>query len=172
MRIKLLFLACFLFTGLLCSCGTKSNTPIDSNAASTPTNNISQSNPYFVLFEQIFADDPGLNTDIKYIAVDLAGAMQEDSTEFLELMKAFCEDSGYTLLEDNVKGLEEKGLIKDSFFEEGVVISFEDTSLTEKKLVTNASKWRSGLGAIGGAYTLTNQSGVWSITDIENQWVS
>ncbi len=79
-------------------------------------------------------------------------------------MRAFCDREGFTLLEDTIDGLTEKGLIKDLYFEDGVVISFKDASRTDKKLVTDAMIWRSGLGATGGTYTLENKGGLWTIT--------
>jgi hypothetical protein len=160
---------CSAWKIMILSKAAANNDVLDDPAQELPPES---SNPYFVLFKQMFTDDPGLNGDIKYIAVDLTGVLAEDNTGFLALMNAFCNKEDLTLLEDSVDGLIEKGLVKDSYFEEGIVIEFDDTELTDSKLVTDARKWRSGLGAIGGTFTLEKQGGVWSITETENQWIS
>ena len=130
------------------------------------------SDPHYVVFSKLFSDDPGLNGGIKNIAVDLSKVKTEDNSAFIALMSAFCEKEGYTLLEDSIDGLIEKGVIQDLYYEDGIVVSFEDTELTETTLATKATKWRSGLGAIGGEYWLEKKDGEWSITEIGAQWIS
>lgn len=127
---------------------------------------------YYTLFLKLYGDDTGLNSDIKYIAVDLTRAKLADTGRFLELMEAFCEDEGLTLMQDTVEGLTEKGYIRDLYFEHGIVVAFADSSLTDTMLHTQASKWRSGLGAIGGDYTLEKKAGIWTVTASDNNWIS
>lgn len=129
-------------------------------------------NPYFVLFQELFLDDTALNDSIQYISVDLSKVKSTDTSDFIELMKAWCERNDYILMEQSHAQLVEGGWIDNLFFEEGILISYEDISLSETKLVTNAQKWRSGDGAIGAEFTLENENGIWSITKTENQWIS
>ena len=42
----------------------------------------------------------------------------------------------------------------------------------QNKLITDAMKWRSGLGAIGATYTVEKKNDVWEITKTENEWIS
>lgn len=160
---------CGAWKAMLLSKAEATNDVLNSQPADLPTED---SNPYFVLFKQLYADDPGLNGDIKYIAVDLTDVKSEDNADFLVLIEAFCKKDGFTLLVDTMDGLNEKGYIKNLSLEEGIVIAFEDTSLTDTKLVTQGRKWRSGDGAIGGTFTLEKKNGTWSITKTENQWIS
>ncbi len=129
-------------------------------------------NPYFEIFSQLFEDDKALNEEIKYIAVDLDEVKSEDNREFLLLMHDFCDKEGYVLLENNFEGLKKAGLIKELYFEEGIIISFRDESFSENKLVTEASKWRSGLGAIGALYTVEKREDIWEIIEVGNFWIS
>jgi hypothetical protein len=158
-KLVLIILSCIVSLGLFAGCG--------SSGSAEAVNN-----PYYVLFEKLYSEDSGLNSNIKYIAVDLSAVQTEDNGDFLTLMQAFCEQEGLTLLEDTIDGLTEKGLIKDLYFEEGIVISFEDTLREDTKLVTKGMKWRSGLGAIGGEFTLEIKDGAWTITEEGPRWIS
>ncbi len=164
-RICLIVLICSLFVGAAGCSGTEP--PPKTPAPLTET-----SDPHYVVFSKLFSDDPGLNGGIKNIAIDLSKVKTEDNSAFITLMSAFCEKEGYTLLEDSIDGLIEKGVIQDLYYEDGIVVSFDDTELTETTLATNATKWRSGLGAIGGEYRLEKKDGEWSITEIGAQWIS
>jgi len=151
----------------------------DATAVFSPSEEESKNNAapdagdaYYTLFLKLYGEDTALNSDIQYLALDLTLAKLADPDRFLELMEAFCEDEGLTLMQDTVEGLTEKGYIRDLYFEHGIVIAFADSSLTDTMLCTQASKWRSGLGSIGGDYTLEKKAGIWTVTASENNWIS
>lgn len=127
---------------------------------------------YFVVFQQLFGEDTALNDSIQYISVDLTGAAGRDDTVFIQQMTAWCERQGYGLMQQTYDELVEGGWITDMYFDEGLLISFKDVRHTDTALVTEARKWRSGLGAIGATFTLAKQQDVWSITATDNQWIS
>lgn len=131
-------------------------------------------NPYYVLFDELYSSDSGLNSKIKCIAIDMDNckADTEYINHFISLMQYFCKVNDLTLLEDNYAGLLEKGMITDYYFEDGIIISFKDNSFSDTKLVSSISKWRSGLGAIGGDYTVKNNGGIWEITNADRLWIS
>ena len=167
MKIRLLFiLLLFSLLAGAAGCG-EAESPAETPAPLTET-----SDAHYVVFTELFTDDPGLNSGIKNIAVDLSNVKTEDNGDFMALMEAFCEKEGYTLLEDSVQGLIEKGVIQDLNYEDGIVVSFVDTELTDTTLTVEATKWRSGLGAIGGEYKLEKKDGAWSITERGAQWIS
>ncbi len=132
----------------------------------------SQPEAYFLVFEDMYNQDTVLNGDIKYISLDIEKAELQDKKGLIELFKGFCDKNGFTLLIDNYEGLIEKGYIKDMYFEDGIIIKYEDVALKDNKLVTNVSKWRSGKGAIGGKYTLEKKDGKWKIISGGVQWIS
>ncbi len=156
MRKKLLILCFSIFLFISCS---KSEIPAENN-------------PYFIVFEDLYEDDKALNDDIKYISLDLSKSKSTDNSEIIELMENFCVKENLTLLQYDIKTLEDKGYIKELYFEEGIVISFEDAHVSDDKIITDASKWRSGLGAIGATFTLKKTGSKWSITNTENEWIS
>ena len=127
---------------------------------------------YFTIFNDLYANDEALNSEITYITLDLTQSKQENPARLIALMDSFCQKNGFTLLLDTIEGLTEKGYIKDLYFEEGIVISYEDQLSDQTSLITAAQKWRSGLGAIGADYSVRLKDNVWEITAKTNEWIS
>lgn len=116
--------------------------------------------------------DTGLSESVVYLAVDLSGIKSSDTDYLVTLFQKYCQDHGYTLLVDDINGLIDKGYIKDRFFKDGILLCYDDQSITDKSLITHAKKWRSGTGAIGATYTVTNNNDTWEITDTTDNWIS
>lgn len=128
------------------------------------------SGAYYAVMQKLYEEDSGLNGEIEMIAIDLgkAGLSQYDRNELLTLAQSF----GFTVLEDNFEGLQEKGYIKDLYFEKGLLFTFAQLEAAEDTLRIEASKWRSGLGAIGAQYTVSNKNGSWTVTETDGAWIS
>lgn len=127
---------------------------------------------YWLLFEKLWAEDDGLNDGIQYLSLDLSQVKLKDTAPLTKQVQDFCDEKGFELLSLPFEELKAQGYIKDLTFEKGIIISFEDQSLTETTLVTKAQKWRSGDGAIGAAYTVEKKSDGWSVTGAEGAWIS
>ena len=132
----------------------------------------SQAEAYFLIFEYLFQTDSALHRNIKYIAVDLSDTMLENTDCLISLLENFCTDNDCVLLLDTIDGLREKGYIKDLYFEEGIVIRYNDILLKDNWLTTEAMKWRAGLGAIGATITVKKTGGIWEIRKTEKNWIS
>ncbi|MDR1927028.1 MAG: hypothetical protein LBQ33_00120 [Oscillospiraceae bacterium] len=159
-----LLVCCLLCISTLFSC----NGEVSSGKE---TSNADAAYAYYAVFEKLYSDDAGLNGG-QYLAVDFEESMLENKNIFIALMQRFCAEHNYILLLDTFDGLEEKGYIKDLYFEDGLYISFDDTTLTSEKLVTAAKKWRSALGAIGFTFTVKKRLDGWQITDEADAWIS
>ena len=157
---KLLFPLCMIFI-LLNGCTTTK----DITAAE-------QAGAYFSVFENLYTADPGLNTDSKYLVMDLTKVKLVDTEPLIALMQNFCDENGYIFMLDTIDGLKEKGYVIDLGFPEGFVITFDDMRLDNSTLVTEAMKWRSGDGAVGAEYTVKLIKGVWEITNTNKGWIS
>jgi len=131
-----------------------------------------QADAYFVVFENLYEIDPGLNGDCEYIAFDLTNVKLEDTSPLIDLFQEFCDNNNYSLLLDDFEGLNQKGFIVDLYFPNGILIAFNDEALTNDTLVTAAQKWRSGLGAIGSEYTVKLVNSMWEITKTAKHWIS
>jgi len=172
----IIFLLMAMVVFLLCACAASEATESSGQSDEDDTNiidmSMNQACAYFIVFEELYEIDPGLNSEIEYIAFDLENVKLADTSLLIGLFQEFCDNNNYSLLLDNFEGLNQKGYIEDLYFPNGILIAFKDDELTEDTLVTAASKWRSGLGAIGGDYTVEIEDSVWNITKIANQWIS
>ncbi|MCL2518572.1 MAG: hypothetical protein FWF15_08425 [Oscillospiraceae bacterium] len=163
MKIKIFILFTIICIALCIASCSKTDTPINPEE---------QANAYFTIFEKLYENDPALNADSIYLAIDLTNVKLADTSFLIALIQSFCDSNEYILLQDTIEGLIEKGYVKDLYFEEGFVIVFNDIELTKNNLVTSAQKWRSGTGAIGADYTVTFKNNAWEITKTTNTWIS
>ena len=83
------------------------------------------------------------------------------------------EKYGYTVLDMTFDELEEQGYIEDLYFKEGILFKLEDKPMSGSSITMDASKWRSGLGAIGyNDLEVKYKSGRWVITKAGSAWIS
>ena len=155
--ITLLTALCLLLAAAACSTEKSPKVP--------------QAEAYMTVLEELYHQDTALNRG-QYMAVDLTKIQLADKEPLLTLLEDFCDEWGYVLMEDTFDGLNEKGYINDLYFEDGFLISFEDSSLTDTKLKTKAQKWVGGLASIGADYTVVQKGTDWEIDKIENQYIS
>jgi len=155
------------------------DTPTDEPPLTSEQIEIDSENParaYFVVFQYLFEADSALNYGIKYIALDLSEMIFEMPDKFIHLVEEFCDEFGFTLLLYNADELVEKGYIIDyplpSIFTDGIIISFRDITLTDDTLITEASKWRSGRGAIGATFTVEKVNSSWDMLPLEYMFIS
>lgn len=128
---------------------------------------------YYAVFEELYEQDPGLNGDVLYIAVDFSKSKISSAAKslFLSRLHMLCLAEGLTPLENTYEGLIEEGYVEDMYFKDGILIAFDDDALSDDQLVTQAQKWRSGLGAIGATYTATRDGAHWKL-DSKDFWIS
>jgi len=167
--ITTLIFFCLLFTFAACSKSDGEEHPEAGNGAAGATG---VHHAYYTVFEDLFENDPSLNENARYLAIDLSNTNLADASPLIELMQEFCDNNGYTLIQDELVGLINGGYVVELEFVSGFIIIFIDSEQTPEKLVTSAVKWRSITGAIGANYTVELKNEEWEITKTENQWAS
>ena len=135
---------------------------------------------FFQLILKLYEMDPGLNNEIKYIAVDLT-KIREDVRVSLEAdLLVWTESLNCQLLLDTYEGLVQSGHIfvlspdETSIvgFEEGILFSIGDFSLGGETLTVDASKYRGPIAAVGANFVLRFADGSWTIEDPEEVWMA
>ena len=123
----------------------------------------------------VFQEELGRNDrELKYVAVDLSKIKLEDTTKLIELLQAYCDENGATLLLDDFNGLKEKGYIKEhddlpfSYVEDGILVTFDDVKLTKNSLVTRASSST----VAGWKFEVKRIHGEWQIVSRDLAWIS
>lgn len=127
---------------------------------------------YTTVIDKLYNEDAGLNSDIKYIAVDTSEISNLSEDEVSDLLKEV-EKYGFTVLNMTHEKLKQEGYIKDLYFEEGIFFKIKDEKTGGNTITMDASKFRSGTGAIG--YTnlkVEFKNGNWEVTDPGTAWIS
>jgi hypothetical protein len=122
---------------------------------------------YFQVISDLYAVDTGLNDGIRMVAVDLSPLTNLSGGEKGALLYRVWNAFGVEAVDATYAELVEQGLIDDEdlYFETGLLFTFNDMEIGDRKLTFSAEKWRGGLGAyffMDCTAKLTN--GVWSYT--------
>lgn len=127
---------------------------------------------YKMVIDKLYNEDKGLNSDIKYIAIDTSSIVNLNDDTKAKLLKQL-ESYGFIVLDMTYSELEEQGYIEELYFKEGIFFKIEDESMKNNTIKMNVSKWRSGLGAIGyNDFIIKCNNGEWKIVKIGESWVS
>lgn len=128
---------------------------------------------YIVAFDALIQEDKGLNSGMKYISID--SNITNDLTE--EEKKVLL--SYFTKYNVEVKNLSFEELRNKGMFDEnthsleGILLEVKDIKKkTDKEVIIEATKYRSGLGAIGMEYTLKYIDGRWEMKSSKMLWIS
>ena len=132
----------------------------------------SQAEAYYLVFRKLLQTPAELSDNIRYIALDLSGMMPEPREAFIRLAEDFCAAAGITLLLDDMDGLREKEYITNGRFTSGVLICFQDITLTEDALSTRANRFHSNLGGVGSTFTVFKRDGTWEVMPLRGMIIS
>lgn len=104
---------------------------------------------YLNVINDLYSIDPGLNSDISVIALDLSKASNLNEAEKSVISWRAMEIYGLDIYTGTYDELCEQGLIDKErmYFKDGILISIEDTKISDNKFKFNAKKWRGGDGA-------------------------
>lgn len=130
---------------------------------------------YYFIYSQVLDSymtiDPGLNDDIKYIAIDfdtLEGVEEEKN-----LIKKYFEKYNLEVIDESFESLKEKGMVKEGNYIEGILLSIESIEFTsDNRAVVEGSKFRSGKGAVGFKSTIKLSNGQWKLENTDMTWIS
>ena len=104
-------------------------------------------------FEDLWAEDSGLNGDIAYMGFEISEALVPESSEREGIAWRFAELHGTQPLTGSWQQLADEGYIdaENLYWENGLFFSFtptENAAQQDDTLFFAAQKWRSGLGAL------------------------
>jgi len=119
------------------------------------------------VIDDLYAVDPGLNSDIDKIALDLTELTVITNADKAALANIVGNIYQKETFQATLETLQEQGYIpkNELYFPDGILIKLSDTGMNMNAFSFTASKWRSGLGAY--FYTdcdATFKTGTWSYT--------
>lgn len=144
----------------------------DNISVDTEKQDIDIVEAYMVVIEKLYKEDIGLNSNIKYIAVDtskIVNLTDEGKAKLLNEVESY----GFKVLDMTFGELEKEGYIKELYFEEGILFRIEDNPIKNNSITMDISKWRSGLGAIGyDGLAIEYKNDKWEIMKLGGAWIS
>ncbi|MBR0597409.1 hypothetical protein [Sinanaerobacter chloroacetimidivorans] len=156
-----LFLIFILILPILTACSEDYGSP-----------DLSAADAYWMVIDQLYQEDSGLNGDIKYLAIDTT-EMVNLTEEGKEALLKQLESYGYEVLDTTFQELQEQGLIHDLYFPEGILFQIQDEPMEGNTITMDASKWRSGTGAIGyDNLVVEYKNDIWEIKEFGGAWIS
>ena len=127
---------------------------------------------YLLVIDKLYEEDTVLNDNIKYLAIDTT-TMVNLNDDNRDILLEELDKYGHTVLDMTFDQLEEEEYTRDLYFQKGILIRIEDEVMEDNIIKMNASKWKSGLGAIGyDGMTLEYNGEVWEVTGIVSNWIS
>lgn len=129
---------------------------------------------YSVALDSIMKQDEALNSDMKYIAIDMSNSEEVDESDKKEILNYFKEKYKVEVMDATLEQLEEKGLYNpDTMRLDGVLLKIEKVDFKfNNKIIFEGSKYRSGLGAIGVEVKVHYKDNKWKPKEVKMTWVS
>lgn len=152
----------FILLGLLCAC----NTSIE------PKEHLGEI--YSVALDAIMEQDPGLNTDMEFIAIDMSNFKDVDESDKEEIISYFKEKYKVEVIDANFDVIEEKGLYNpETLVLDGVLLGIKNIDFNDNnEVVFEGSKYRSGDGAAGIEGKIQYKDNKWTIKEVKMIWIS
>ncbi|OEF97201.1 hypothetical protein BHF71_11235 [Vulcanibacillus modesticaldus] len=110
---------------------------------------------------------------MKYISID-TDVTEDLSEEEKKVLLNYFKKYSAEVKNLSFEGLKNEGLFDEETFSlEGILLAVKDIKKkTDKEAIIEASKYRSGLGAIAIEYTLEYINGKWEIKQEKMLWIS
>ena len=125
---------------------------------------------YSQTFEALMTEDEGLNSDIEFIAIDTSNFYGlYDIEDILESLKKYNENT----IEATFEELKAQGEFdEEKMVLDGALLKISKIETKLNKLVVEASKYRSGTGAIGMEFEFRKSEAGWELTNSKGLWIS
>lgn len=129
---------------------------------------------YSVALDSIIKEDPGLNNGMEYIAIDFTNINDLAEKEKEEILSIIQQAYEVDVMIATLEELKEKGLTNSDTGElHGVLLKLDKVEFKlNNEIFFEASKYRSGLGAIGVEGTIHFKEGKWEIKELKHIWMS
>ena len=129
---------------------------------------------YSVALNSIMKEDPGLNDGMEYIAIDMTNLNDLDEKDKEEILSTIKKEYKVDVMIATYEELKEKGLSNPDTGElYGVLLKLDKVDFKiNNQIFFEASKYRSGLGAIGVEGIIHFNEGEWEIKELKHTWIS
>ena len=127
---------------------------------------------YTLALESLMEEENGLNSDMKYLAINFKTLSNIDENDVSMIMKYFAKYD-VEVLDESFNSLNDKGMVFESNYIEGVLLEVTNVEvINKKKFKVECSKFRSGKGAIGLECIIIFTGGSWKVEETKITWIS
>ncbi len=137
---------------------------------------------YYKVLKHLFKNNGGLiSNHTLYVAIDLSELEFDDMDLLIDLIEAYTDTGGATLLFGTLDELVDQGYVAynlltsgeklPTYFEDGIYFKISSSVYDALEINCNAYIWKGNLGATGGAFHAIFEDEVWIINQ-ETMWMS
>lgn len=143
-------------------------------AACTKAPDPKQSMPeiYSIALDAYMPIDDGLNSEMKYIAIDMSDFQNVDEQGKQQILDYF-KKYNVQVMEATYEQLKEKKLLNpETGVLDGVLLRVEKIDVKFNKVIIEGDKYRAGNGAIGTRVEVQFKDGKWQVIKADGTWIS
>ena len=127
---------------------------------------------YTEVLDSYMGKDPGLESGMKYIAIDLESLKNAEEKDKENILKYFAKYN-LEVKGESFKTLKEKGMVKEGNYIEGLLLSVENVEfVSDSEVIIEGSKFRSGTGALGFKSVVKYDGEKWVLKETKETWIS
>ncbi|OMF37848.1 hypothetical protein BK133_04780 [Paenibacillus sp. FSL H8-0548] len=127
---------------------------------------------YSLALDAYMPIDDGLNSGMKYIAIDMSNFQDMNESDKEQILNHF-KKYNVEVMEATYEQLMDKGLYNpQTLVLNGILLRVGKTVISETRMVVDGSKYRSGDGAIGVQVTVEINKGKWQVLKADSTWIS
>ena len=123
---------------------------------------------YIKAIERLIVEDPALNNNMKYIAIEMSTLKGINKSDEAELIKYF-EDRYVEVKNVSLDDLKKAGEFDEKYLylKNGIAIRvYEVIEFTEDSIVFSAIKYKSGFGAVGFTFKFSSGQAGWEMIEV------
>lgn len=128
---------------------------------------------YRVALDSMMKLDEALNSEMKYIAIDMSNFDEVDKDAKEEIINYINRTYKVEVMDATLEQLKERGLFNpDNMSLDGVLLRIAKIDFNLRETVFEGSKYKSGLGAVGVKGVVHYKNEKWKIKESKTTWVS
>ncbi|HEY9063140.1 MAG TPA: hypothetical protein VIO64_21985 [Pseudobacteroides sp.] len=129
---------------------------------------------YIISLDSMMPVDDGLNSGMKYIAIDGSKLRYINSSEKSDILKHFNSKYNVKALDASYDKLVDMGMVNSELnCLDGILLNISKIDVIDKKnVIIEGYKYKSGLGAVGVKSKVTFEGGEWKLESSGMTWIS
>ncbi|KOO42787.1 hypothetical protein [Priestia koreensis] len=129
---------------------------------------------YTVVLDSIMKEDKSLNSDMEFIAIDMSSFNEVNGDDKKVILSYFRDKYNVDVMNATMDKLKDQGYYnQDTMSLDGVLLKIEKIEVKfNNSVLIQASKFRSGKGAIGVESKVHYKDGKWKIKESNEIWAS